>query len=111
MYLACLAAVVFVEPEGAFRLIFAKLHLTAVAPVHVLGVIPILKFLGFTGSFRNSVIGTFYGFRDTAGLKPGIFSSSIPSLSSAASIVLVRRAGAQVRFWKHFFGHHCPCGR
>src|SRR5688572_22938619 len=65
--LAGLAAMVPVGTKGAFRLIFHGLHVTSIAAVHVLRIIPVVEFLGFVACFRNSVIDSFGKFRNAAG--------------------------------------------
>ena len=102
---AWLAAMILVRPEGAFSLIMQKFHQASIAPVHILRIIPVVKFLGIF-PFRNSIIYSFDGFRNAARANAGIVFFLNPL------IVLVRFTPTgipvvQRRIW-HFFPSSLP---
>ena len=109
---ARLTAMVFVWPEGAFRLIFHKLHIASIAPVHVLRIIPVLKFRSVIPSFRNRIICAFDWFRNTAGTYAwiGFFLNSliVPGRFTPAGIAVIRRAWPQGQNLAAFYPASLP---
>ena len=100
---ARLATVVFVWPEGTFRLILHNFDIASIAPVHILRIILILKFLGVIHFFGMSIICSFEWFGNTAWTYAGVTflhnTLIVMVRIRAATITVIWRAGPQWRVW------------